>query len=318
MDLNELLIELKKNKSIYYISNFIRRIIPDEFYNRRLESQLSRISKFDENEVFERVNYYNKLDSHLWIDGNAVELNNVKKLKASSAYIFDTQEYTRYFPQSLRANFVFGDVIHIPNTPSIQKSRPIFGNNKNAILLNLDKKRHFFFINDPVKFKEKKDVLIGRASVTQPHRIEFMSKHFNTPLADIGQVNKVGGDPMWIKPKMSIFQHLQYKFILSLEGNDVATNLKWIMSSRSVAVMPVPKYETWFMEGKLIPNFHYICIKDDYSDLVDVLEYFIEHPREAEQISFNANQYVNKFRNKEKEDIIALLVLKKYFEYTSQ
>ena len=38
------------------------------------------------------------------------------------------------------------------------------------------------------------------------------------------------------------------------------------MSSNSVAVMPKPKYESWFMEGKLIPDYHYVLIKDDYSD----------------------------------------------------
>ena len=49
------------------------------------------------------------------------------------------------------------------------------------------------------------------------------------------------------------------------------------MSSKSVAVMPKPKFESWFMEATLIPNFHYIEIKDDYSDLNDKLEYYIEN-----------------------------------------
>ena len=42
------------------------------------------------------------------------------------------------------------------------------------------------------------------------------------------------------------------------------------MSSNSVAVMPRPKYESWFMEGRLQPGVHYIEIKDDYSDLEDL------------------------------------------------
>ena len=40
----------------------------------------------------------------------------------------------------------------------------------------------------------------------------------------------------------------KHKFILCIEGNDVASNLKWVMSSNSVAVMPKPKFESWFME----------------------------------------------------------------------
>ncbi|GAF01816.1 hypothetical protein JCM21142_433 [Saccharicrinis fermentans DSM 9555 = JCM 21142] len=112
-------------------------------------------------------------------------------------------------------------------------------------------------------------------------------------------------------------EQLNYKFILSLEGNDVATNLKWIMSSHSVAVMPTPKYETWFMEGTLIPDYHYIHIKDDYSDLNDKLNYYIHHPEKTEEIRKNANKYIHQFKNKEREDLISLLVLQKYFFKTN-
>ena len=30
---------------------------------------------------------------------------------------------------------------------------------------------------------------------------------------------------------------------------------------QSIVIMPKPKYETWFMEGTLIPDYHYIFIK---------------------------------------------------------
>ena len=41
-------------------------------------------------------------------------------------------------------------------------------------------------------------------------------------------------------PKKTIREHLDYKFIMALEGNDVASNLKWVMSSNSIAVMTRP------------------------------------------------------------------------------
>ena len=99
-----------------------------------------------------------------------------------------------------------------------------------------------------------------------------------------------------------------------MEGNDVASNLKWVMSSNSIAVMPKPKYETWFMEGKLKGNYHYIEIKEDYSDLEEKLTYYIEHTNEALEIVNNAHKFVDAFRDPNKEDLIALLVLKKYFD----
>jgi hypothetical protein len=82
--------------------------------------------------------------------------------------------------------------------------------------------------------------------------------------------------------------------------------------------MPRPKFETWFMEGNLIPNHHYILINDDYSDLEERLNYYLHRPDEALEIVKNANEYVNQFRNKKREDLISLLVLDKYFRETGQ
>jgi len=136
-------------------------------------------------------------------------------------------------------------------------------------------------------------------------------------MCDIGQVDR-GDNLQFPAQRMTLGEHLNFKFIMCLEGNDVASNLKWVMSSNSLAVMPLPIYETWFMEGTLIPNYHYVLIKDDYSDLEERLNYYINHTDEAQKIIDNAHEYVKQFRNKKQEDLISLLVLKKYFEKTGQ
>ncbi|TIP49593.1 MAG: lipopolysaccharide biosynthesis protein, partial [Mesorhizobium sp.] len=68
------------------------------------------------------------------------------------------------------------------------------------------------------------------------------------------------------KPFLNIEQQRRYRYIVSLEGNDVATNLKWIMSSNSLCLMPEPTYETWFAEAKVEPNIHYVPLQRDFSD----------------------------------------------------
>ena len=90
------------------------------------------------------------------------------------------------------------------------------------------------------------------------------------------------------------------------------------MSSNSLALMPVPKYETWYMEGTLIPNYHYMLIKDDYSDLEERMEYYINHADEALEIIRNAHRYIEQFKIKQREDLISLLVPEKYFYKTSR
>jgi hypothetical protein len=90
------------------------------------------------------------------------------------------------------------------------------------------------------------------------------------------------------------------------------------MSSNSLAVMPKPKFETWFMEGTLKPNYHYVLIKDDFSDLEERMNYYINHPEEALEIIKNAHEYIDQFRNTKREELISLLVLEKYFYRTGQ
>lgn len=310
----------KNNKLLYYLKVLGWQLIPSFFYRSKLPGKLNQLNTIDDRQRLDiqfRVNYYNKLSGSKTLSTAAVAIGKLKLPKRQKAYYFDTQEYTRYFDPSLRANFLFGDITKVPDEPTIVKSRPIHGNNENSILLNLDKLRHFNFIKDDIRFEDKKDMLVGRGVVKREHRIRFYEMYFNHPMCNLGQINR-NKNPQWIREFLTIKEHLEYKFILCLEGNDVATNLKWVMSSNSLAVMPRPKFETWFMEGTLVGNKHYVEIKDDYSDLEERLTYYINNPQEAIKILREAHRYVEDFQNTEEEDLTSLLVLDTYFSKTGQ
>jgi len=308
----------KNNRPIYYLKAILREFFPDFICRIQLKLRLKDQADFDILYIQRRVNYYNKLENCNHQLNLLPQLSEFRMPPKIRAYYFDSYEYTRFFSKNQRAAFLPGDITHVPDFPTIVKSRPIGSHNANSVILNLDKIRHFIFVSDKKPFAGKKDMLVGRGAVTQSHRKRFLEMYFNHPLCNIGQVNRDHQGDKYLVEKMTIDEQLEYKFILSLEGNDVATNLKWIMSSNSLAVMPQPKYETWFMEGTLVPNHHYVLIKDDYSDLEERLGYYIEHTEEALDIVRNANEYVNQFRNKKREDVISLLVLDKYFRETGQ
>ncbi|QOI98905.1 MAG: lipopolysaccharide biosynthesis protein [Flammeovirgaceae bacterium] len=308
----------KNNKFLYYATGFARLLLPPQFFRLNLKNKLAQASEFDTDYIRFRTNYYNKLTVPVKLPETTPALTALKLKKKQKVYFFDTQEYLRYFTGQLKASFRFGDIREVPEIPSLLKSRPITDDNVNSVLLKLNKVRHFIYTNDKKPFASKKNMLVGRGGITRPHRIKFYEMYFSHPLCNIGQTNRWGKNDHWIKERLTIDEQLDYKFILCLEGNDVASNLKWVMSSNSLAVMPKPKFETWFMEGTLIPNHHYIQIKDDYSDLEERLTYYINHPEECLTIIHNANEYVAQFKNKKREDIISLLVLEKYFFKTGQ
>lgn len=318
MELKRVSYKHKNNKILYYLVNYIRQFIPSTFYQKKLAQKIH--SKQQLSAILKRVAYYNKLSNTITLK-NSVLLSEIKTVPGSKVYFFDLYQYSRYFNQKLKGLFLFGDITEVPKQPTFVKSRPIGDNNANSVLLKWNKLRHFMFIKKEQKtYPEKKNMLVSRGKVhkTQAHRIKFIEKYFAHPMCNIGRVNTNDLNPLWKVPRLSIDQQLDYKFILCLEGNDVASNLKWVMSSQSIAVMPKPKYETWFMEGLLVADVHYIVIKDDYSDLEQRLNYYINNQDKALQIIENANAYVQQFRNQENETLISLLTLKKYFEKTNQ
>lgn len=308
----------KNTKLFYYIANYSSLIIPNVFFRSRLQKVLKKTEKRkDYAYIKERVDYYNQLSEHVILPDSAPLLS-THKLQRPKVYFFDSYEYTRWFLPTYRWGYCPGDITHVPSYPSIVKSRPLHCDNTNSILLKLNKTRHFIFVDDTNQFNRKENKAVFRGKVSgKATRIDFMEKYFGSDICDCGDVSKNKDIPAkWKVEKMTIREHLDYKFIMALEGNDVASNLKWIMSSNSIAVMPKPTCETWFMEKRLIPDYHYIEVLPDFSNLKEKLDYYIRHTDEALQIISHANSYVSQFKNKKRERLIALLVLRKYFEKT--
>ena len=316
------------NRFAYNLKGIARMLTPSFCLPKNREKILCDLdSRSDLDYIKKRVDYYCPMSAKITLDESAKSLDFLRWTRKNTAYFFDCYEYARYFPQNFKAHFEFGDVNYIPQKPSFAKSRPIFRHYAdsreslpfaNSILLNMDKIRHFVFINDTHPFESKQNKLFYRGAIYQAHRTRFFEKYFGNPLCDLGHTGSKSIHYAWQKPKIGIAKHLPYKFLLSLEGNDVASNLKWVMSSNSLCIAPKMKFETWFMEGRLKGGEHFVEIRDDYSDLVEKLEYFFIHPKDALEIIHNAHEYIAQFRDKKREDIISLLVLEKYFYYTGQ
>lgn len=310
-----------------YASGMTDYILPRMLLRVRLPLSLKRFSDEQRREITSRADYYNRLsDNTLLPEDKSITIGEWKfpyhAKQRFATYFFDLFKVLCRFPKRLRFAYVFGDVDAEPPVPAFVKSRPIPAPEEhvNGVILKLNAARHYLFVADRIPFREKKDMLVSRNVVRQPQRKRFIDLWQDDPLCDIGQSN-TDVDPSHehrIRPYMSIPDQQQYKFIACIEGHDVATNLKWVMASNSVAVMPRPKFETWFMEGTLIPGVHYIEIRPDYSDLREKLLYYIAHPEEAEAIIENAHAYVRRFLNPRVERATALLTAQKYFQKTSQ
>lgn len=311
----------KPKKHRYYVCSYLRECVPDIVWKFLRPDFLTQLSESDAGYIMKRVDYYNRIDSPFDIHDDATYLKYVMKIKSSSMYRHDIKRTTRWFDGNLLFRTDFFDVNWDEPSPTIVKSRPI-NDSRNNVIMKLDRCRHFNFIKDPYSFSEKKDTAIFRADIGDEgkrNRVSFMEQYFGSDICDCGSIRNLPGLPEeWLQPKMRIKQMLEYKYNIALEGNDVATNLKWIMSSNSLAVMPKPTCETWFMENMLKPDYHYIEINPDYTDLEEKLEYYRNNPDKAEQIIRNAHEYIRQFEDRRQEELIEYLVLLKYFCYSGQ
>tara|TARA_A200000113_G_scaffold75565_1_gene66333 strand:- start:1145 stop:1981 length:837 start_codon:yes stop_codon:yes gene_type:complete len=276
------------------------------------------------------VEYYLKTTENFKVSKkskNASELlwNQILKNKQNSHFI-DFYLLLKFFNPKNKVDFIYSTEDYIDSAiakqntayPTFVKSRPIDSNNQNSILLKLNQIKLFHFIKDPKKFENKKNQAVWRGDIrNNPNREYFVKNFYKTPLFNIGQTSPKQDVP-WMKIFMSIKDQLDYKFIFCLEGKCISTNLYWAMSSNSVCIMPKPKYESWFMEGKLKDGVHYIKVKDDFSDAEEKIKFYMNENDKCLEIIENAKKFVRQFKDVKQERLIQLLILKQYFKLTGQ
>lgn len=298
----------------YYARNIACDVAPQSLFRRRLEGLLARAVQGGE-PVRERLGYYNRLSASFAPTPRAATVENVPD--RHSRYYFDLREFARFFDPGLRLDLKFGDLREAPPVPSIVKSRPIHGDNRNSVLLKLNKFRHFHMPDDRTPFSRKLPKVVWRGDLNNPVRMRFLEVAADLAFCDAGSPSP-RAPARHRKPFLGVEEQKRFRYIVSLEGNDVATNLKWIMSSNSLCLMPPPTLETWFCEGRLEAGVHYVPLAPDFSDLAEKVDHFERHPQEAERIIAAAQAYCRPFRDHATEKAVSLLVLYKYFVLSGQ
>ena len=110
------------SKLLFYINGIISLLTPKFILNVKLKKILARFENYNAEEILSRVNYYNKLENSHVCD-EMKPLSEFKYRSNGSAYFVDAYEFTRYFPDSLKVAFRFGDVTDVKEYPAITKSR---------------------------------------------------------------------------------------------------------------------------------------------------------------------------------------------------
>ena len=315
---------LHLHKARFYALNALRSLIPAACWRFRralLMRQFHSLPLKDQRQLEARANYYNRLTHHFLPGKSAEQIGKFRFTNKSSAYCYDFRNMIQHFPPEMTVEYLFGDITHVPTLPCFVKSRPVGRSslNRNSILLKLNSVRHYRFVSDPLPFEKKLPLAVWRGKSNNPLRVQLAKQFKDHPLCNVGCIqHKEPSKQSYHREYMGIEEQLRYRYVLSVEGVDVATNLKWIMASNSLCMMRKPRFETWFMEGALIPGVHYVELKDDYSDLADKIDYYNNHQSEAQAIIANAQAHVAQFLDAKEESIVTMLVIEKYMRLSQQ
>ena len=235
---------------------------------------------------------------------------------------------------NLRLIVCIGDCNFKPpsETLVLSKARLITAPNfRTVTLLPLNINRHFkdlkYGLNDKILFENKKPIAVWRGvttgenhcwvnnlkyeKLTNEYLIECprsnlatlwsnsSSKSVDVGITKIVQYTNFDPDSYsyLLKNYIPIKDMLKYRYIISVEGNDVATNLKWALASNSVVLMPKPRIETFFGEGRLEPYVHYIPLRSDTKDLIEKIEFCEERISFCKNVSKNGRNYALKYKN---------------------
>jgi len=253
-----------------------------------------------------RLDYYikpNEVSFKKMRPANSVSLKNTP-----SAYYLDWYRLFSQMDDRLCA-YQFGDITDHLDQPTFTKSRPI-SSYSNNVLLPLNTVRHLNFISDSISISNKKDKAVWRGAAYREERKRFLTQSTGINSCDVADTS----EGFKKKNFMSVKDQLAYKFIFAIQGNDVATNLKWIMSSNSIPIMPKPNYETWFCEGRLIAGQHYIEIANDFSNIEEVIENYSSQKKLLEEINVEGKRYASMFSSFERQFSIGKMVIDHYFD----
>ena len=295
----------------YYAINGVLDAMPHRLHQWRKKQFLAELERRPLSQSEQaRLDSYNKLECEFTL-AKGVSISAISRRR--TFYYFDLKHYANCFNQKEKLRYVFGDVTAIPDEPAIVKSRPTYGDNRNSVIMKLDRLRHYDFLRDPYSTAQKRPMAVWRGVMNNVARSALIEGHAGKPYCDVADIGAPRqGKPRKMENFMSREGQLRFRYIISIEGNDVATNLKWIMASNSLCIMPEPKFETWYAEGMLVPGVHYARVSDDFSDLKNVIDHYEANPKEAEAIIGNAHAYVAQFRDRRREDLLSYLVLEKY------
>ncbi|MBE0405174.1 glycosyl transferase family 90 [Halomonas citrativorans] len=301
------LFEFESKKASYYLTN-----------NFRLKQYFPRVTKLSdplEGRVGASDEFaHDKLIAYSYREYDDLEFKNSYR-EDMDRFIEVNDAFSKIFPVS------FGDGPLKKGELAFVKTRIIDRQCDQSIILKFNSIRHWNVlpkIKNDIPWQEKDSNLIWRGTTTgirnHGKRVSLVRNYKARYNVGFSHLNKQASAEFdkYVVGRVSVKDQLKFKYIISIEGNDVATNLKWILASNSVPVMPKSTRESWLLESQLIPYVHYVPLNDNLDNLDEVYEWCLNNDEHCKQIAENGKRYMEMFFDENNEKEIYRMIYREY------
>ena len=160
-------------------------------------------------------------------------------------------------------------------------------------------------------FDLKSDILVWRGSTSGPirpgsgrygknNRLDIVKRYYNSSNIDVGfgfvldAFKEFAAN--FTKPRLSESVILRHKYILCLEGNDVATNFIIVLASMSCPFHTYPfTSESIYWGDGIHPWEHFVPVAVDGHDLDDKLSWCLKNEKNCRKIGENGHHYMKRY-----------------------
>lgn len=266
-------------------------------------------------------------------------LSNSRKIGNSNIILWPLLMKNEYLFKNIKYNPIFHDEINRflqkPDTIEWENKKPYFifrgrnsGNPFSCTQYPWDKERHsrcdllLEYLNLPESLANKVDIGFNELYPKYKdlnkniNNIDYLNEKFSSILKEGKTITSLQNEIRlvfnYLKPAANQSFLYQYKYIICPEGFDCSSALCWVLASNSIAIAPPFHYENMIINSQYLkPYVHFLPIKEDYSDLREVMEWAMSHDEACKEIISNANTYMQHFLNESSMLLIQKSIIEK-------
>lgn len=123
-----------------------------------------------------------------------------------------------------------------------------------------------------------------------------LSKTLDRVANEVDGIHLTGNKLLW-------HEQLRYKAIVVVEGNDVASGLKWALASQSIVLTAPPTYTSWAMEDMLMPWVHYVPLNSELTNIEERMQWVIDHDVEAQLIAQRGTLWMHDLMESDDDEV---------------